>query len=156
MSAASSDDRAEAPSADVIVTKVIALVEELIALIGEENRALARGMPASLAGSTRRKTALAEDFERWVMHVDRHRICGKVADPALRQRLVERITVLQTAMDENVAQLRRAIAASQRRVDAIMRVIREEIASRTTTYGCTGVAGAASSATSCLGKGVCA
>lgn len=130
MSTLSVESVAPVSNADHSVARVVALVEELIAVVEEENRNLARGMPASLSNSTARKTALAEDVERWAMHVQRHDLGGAAKDHAARDRLVEQVRRLTAVMDENVARLRAAIAASQRRVDAIMRAVREEVASR--------------------------
>lgn len=137
MSTAACEKRTEAITPDAVVARVIGVVDELIVLIEDENRNLARGLPASLSGSAERKNALATGLEVWVAHVERHRVCAAVADAALRERLVERVGVLRVAMDENIARLKQAIAASRRRVDAIMRAIRDEVATRA-TYGDTG------------------
>lgn len=153
MYTASTDSGAPASSADTSIARVTTLVEELIALVEEENRSLARGMPASLSRSSGRKTALAEDVERWAMHVERHRLGGAVADRAVRERLIARIRVLNAVMDENVTRLRQAIAASQRRVDAIMRAIREDVASRA-TYGQNGQVAQPRTAAAWCGRGI--
>lgn len=153
MFTASSENVAPVSNADLSVAKVTSLVDELIILVEEENRSLARGMPASLSNSTARKTALAEDVERWALHVQRHNLGSAVADRAMRERLVERIRTLNIVMDENVNRLRQAIAASQRRVDAIMRAIREDVASRA-TYGQNGQVAGPRTASGWCGKGV--
>ncbi|RAI40551.1 flagellar protein FlgN [Rhodoplanes roseus] len=139
-------------NADLSVTKVVGLIDELIAVVEEENRNLARGMPASLSNSTARKTALAEDVERWAMHVHRHDL-GGVADRAMRERLVEQVRRLNTVMDENVTRLRQAIAASQRRVDAIMQAVRTDLASRA-PYGHNGQIAGPRTASGWCGKGI--
>ncbi|NVO16630.1 MAG: flagellar protein FlgN [Rhodoplanes sp.] len=153
MSTASIESGAPASSADMSVAKVTTLIDELIALVEQENRNLARGMPAKLSASTARKTALAEDIERWALHVQRHRLGETVGDVGLRERLVERIRTLNTVMDENVTRLRQAIAASQRRVDAIMRAIREDVTSRA-TYGRNGQVAGPRVASTLGGKGI--
>jgi hypothetical protein len=153
MSTASSETVAPVANADLSVAKVTSLVDELIILVEEENRSLARGMPASLSSSTARKSALAEDIERWALHVQRHDLGNAVADRSTRERLVERVRTLNAVMDENVNRLRQAIAASQRRVDAIMRAIREDVASRA-TYGQNGQVAGPRTASGLCGKGI--
>jgi len=46
---------------------------------------------------------------------------------ALQQKVLQRIGSLSAAMDENMIRLRAAIAASQRRIDAVMAALREQI-----------------------------
>ncbi|MFD2184254.1 flagellar protein FlgN [Rhodoplanes azumiensis] len=153
MSTLSVESDAPVSSANHSVARVVALVEELIAVVEEENRALARGLPASLSNSTARKTALAEDVERWVMHVRRYDLGSAATDRRQRERLVERARRLKLVMDENVERLRAAIAASQRRVDAIMQAVREDVASRA-PYGRNGqVVGARAAVGWCV-KGI--
>lgn len=153
MSNLSVESRAPASNADLSIAKVVALVDELIAVVEEENRNLARGMPASLSNSTARKTALAEDVERWAMHVQRHDLGRAAADRTMRDRLFEQVRRLGTVMDENVSRLRQAIAASHRRVDAIMQAVREDVASRG-TYGENGQVAGPRAATGWCGRGV--
>ena len=45
-----------------------------------------------------------------------------------RDRLLDRILQLRGAMDENLVRLRAAIEASNRRIDAVMQAIREQLA----------------------------
>ncbi|MBK5960023.1 hypothetical protein CCR97_17690 [Rhodoplanes elegans] len=130
MSTLSVENGAPVSNADHSVARVVTLVDELITIVEEENRALARGLPASLSNSTARKTALAEDVERWAMHLRRHDLGSAATDRGQRERLVERVRRLTVVMDENVTRLRAAITASQRRVDAIMRAVREDVAAR--------------------------
>ncbi|WP_376701149.1 hypothetical protein [Bradyrhizobium australiense] len=67
---------------------------------------------------------------------------GSVKLPALnRERLIEfgrkRAKQLRMTMDENITRLRAAIEASQRRIDAVMAAIREQI-SDNSPYGSNG------------------
>jgi hypothetical protein len=48
-------------------------------------------------------------------------------DRALQENVLRRIECLRTSMDENMIRLRAAIEASQRRIDAVMAAIREQI-----------------------------
>ncbi|MDC7786779.1 flagellar protein FlgN [Rhodoplanes sp. TEM] len=153
MSTLSVESCAPVSNADLSVAKVTALIDELIAVVEEENRNLARGMPASLSNSTARKTALAEDVERWAMHVHRHDLGNAAADREMRDHLFEQVRRLNTVMDENVSRLRQAIAASQRRVDAIMQAVRQDMASRG-TYGENGQVAGPRAVTGWCSKGV--
>ncbi|QCK88677.1 flagellar protein FlgN [Phreatobacter aquaticus] len=107
---------------------MLALVDELIAVISDENSQLAQGLPASMSLSAARKAELAKEFEQWVADIRSRRIVLAHADQPLRARISEQTGVLQQGMDENVERLRAAIDASRRRVDAVMRAIREQIA----------------------------
>jgi hypothetical protein len=125
-----------ARDANAVVEQVIALVDELSLVIAEENRILARGMPASLSASVVRKHELADAFEQWVKQVTGQKLCAQ-SDDALRERLLVRVKALRVAMAENVTRLRAAIDATRRRIDAVMRAIRTEM-SGSSPYGANG------------------
>ncbi len=120
------------------VTAVIRLVDELLALIEEENRHLASGAPASTSSVIARKAALAEEFGKWVAGVRERQIVISEADSRLHARLRERSVLLRQRMHENVDGLRAAVAATRRRVDAIMRAIREQVTPPSNQYGASG------------------
>jgi hypothetical protein len=106
-------------------------LDELNALVEEENRILARGLPASLSKFTDRKNELAEEFERWVKIVAANQLAVWTANEAQRARLTAAITRLRAGMDENVERLRAAMEASRRRIDAVMTAIKSEIRTNT-------------------------
>jgi ABC-type phosphate transport system auxiliary subunit len=112
---------------DLRIENFIALIDELIAVVIEENAALAQGLPASRSKQIARKTELAGTFESLVKEINAKKITFQSSDERLRLTLAERLKQLQGAMDENVVRLRAAIAASKRRIDAVMRVIREQV-----------------------------
>jgi hypothetical protein len=122
-------------SANAAAAAVIALVEELIVVIDEENRHLATGAPASTSHLVQRKRELAEKFTQWVVGVRRRDIDFRDADPAVHKRLIESSKTLRKHMNDNVDSLRSSIAATRRRVDAIMRAIREQAAPAPNQYG---------------------
>lgn len=115
--------------ADIVTAmdRLLAHLDELNALVEEENRILARGLPASLSRFTDRKNELADEFERWVKAVATHQIAIGEADFAQRARLTAAIGRLRAGMDENVDRLRAAMDASRRRIDAVMNAIKSEI-----------------------------
>lgn len=116
---------------------LIAVVDELIEVVVEENALLARGLPASLSTLTRRKNELADELERWASDVATRKLDIRSCSGALRQTYIDRVQVLRTVMDENVERLRTAIEASRRRIDAVMQAIRSEVGS-TSMYSADG------------------
>ena len=109
------------------IERFIALIDEMILIVAEENSELALGVPAPRSKLLGRKIELAETFEKWVADVSSRKIGIADLDAALKSRLMERVGILQKIMDENVIKLRAAIEASQMRIDAVMRAIRERI-----------------------------
>jgi len=106
---------------------MIALIDEMIAIIAEENACLAKGLPASRSRQLSRKIELAAYFERWVADAAADKVNFKAGGEALRAKLMERTRYLQVVTDENITMLRAAIAASQRRIDAVMGAIKERM-----------------------------
>lgn len=121
--------------ANTAVHRVIAVIDELVALIDQENQILARGIPASLAGSVVRKNELADMFEDKVKEVIERQLFLRMTNDALRRQLMARTKALRVSMTENTDRLRAAIEATRRRVDSVMRAIRAEVAGKPTSYG---------------------
>lgn len=106
---------------------LIALIDEMILIITEENAALATGLPASRSKFLGRKTELAGLFEQWVADVTLKKVRLSAEQEPLRSLFAQRIQLLQLIMDENIVKLRAAIEASQLRIDAVMNAIRDRI-----------------------------
>ncbi len=119
------------------VRSLIALIDDLIAVVVEENVELAKGLPASRLKQVDEKNRLADLFEQRVAECASKPMNLNVQDRQLREELMERILRLRASMDENVLRLRAAIDASNRRIDAVMQAIREQI-STVSPYGATG------------------
>lgn len=130
--------------ADERARAMIALIDDLIFVVSDENVELAKGMPASRLKQIDEKTRLAELFEQRVAECAERSIGLHVQDRVLRERLLERILALRAAMDENVLRLRAAIEATNRRIDAVMQAVREQV-SRSSPYGAGGRIAAARS-----------
>lgn len=141
--------QAPAASGQDRIVDLVALIDALIEVVTEENAALASGLPASQSRFTEQKARLAGFFETWVSEASAQRIKLHTPDKVLQARFVNRMECLRRAMEENVIRLRAAIEASQRRIDAVMAAIREQI-SEISPYNSNGrVAGrSASSGTS--------
>ena len=125
------------PAGDEDVRTLIALIDELIAVVSEENVELAKGLPASRSKQVDDKNRLASVFEQQVAACAAQTASLDVRDRVLREQLMERILNLRTAMDENLLRLRAAIDASNRRIEAVMLAIREQIANAS-PYGAGG------------------
>jgi len=119
------------------VRTLIALIDELIAVVSEENAELAKGLPASRSKQLEDKDRLSGLFEQRVAECAARTTSLDVRDRVLREQLMEHILNLRTAMDENLLRLRAAIEASNRRIEAVMQAIREQIASAS-PYGASG------------------
>jgi hypothetical protein len=119
------------------IEDLVELIDSLIDVINEENIVLAMGLPASQSRLTQRKMVLADQFESWVAEVSMRRVLLSSPDRALQEKVLRRIECLRRSMDENMIRLRAAIEASQRRIDAIMAAIREQIADNS-PYGANG------------------
>jgi hypothetical protein len=119
------------------IGELIELIDALIEVVREENIALAMGLPASQSRHTEMKSRLAEYFELWVGEVSARRVKLVTPDAALQARFASRIECLRESMDENVVRLRAAIEASQRRIEAVMAAIREQM-SDVSPYGAGG------------------
>lgn len=107
--------------------KLLALMDEFITLVVEENAMLSRGLPAAMSLVAVRKGELACEFEMWVKAANARAIRLETASEPVRQQFIERLAVFQQVMNENVARLEAAIEASKRRIDAVMSAIRQEM-----------------------------
>ncbi len=119
------------------VKMLIALIDELIAVVVEENVELSKGLPASRLKQVDEKNRLAGVFEQRVAACTAQVANLNVKDIVLRQQMMGKIAELRVAMDENLMRLRAAIDASNRRIEAVMQAIREQIAN-VSPYGAAG------------------
>lgn len=131
---------------DAAVADAIALIDQLVDVLSAENKTLSRGFPASLVDTTARKNELGEAFEQWVAAVREQRINLGAADDGLRNMMIARSQTLHVAVDENIGRLRAAIDASHRRLDAVLRAVREDMAA-SSPYGSNGRPQTATAAT---------
>lgn len=125
-------------AANAATTALLGLVDDLIVVIEEENTLMAAGIPASTSHLVERKRELAGQFSHWIAGLRSREVDVVHADSALRKRLVESNEVLRLHMNDNVDCLRASIAATRRRIDAIMRAIREQSAPSPARYGANG------------------
>jgi hypothetical protein len=105
---------------------LIELIDALAVLIAEENAQLRLGAPASLAGTLALKVKLGSALERHVRVVRAGGLLNSDTELGLRSHLALRSAALQDVMDENTTRLRAALVSTRRRVDAIMRALRDQ------------------------------
>ena len=107
------------------VLQIIDLLEELHGVIGTENSLLAGGLPASLARTVARKTQLAGELDAW-LEVMRSGEFSSGSEPEDIAQLVSRLQSLRVLMGENTLAIKRSMEATRRRIDGIMRALRDE------------------------------
>jgi hypothetical protein len=122
---------------DERITSLIRLIDDLIAVVAEENAELAKGLPASRLKQVDEKGRLADLLGERVAECSAKTLSLNVRDRVLREQLMERLARLRLAMDENLVRLRAAIEASNRRIEAVMQAIRQQVASAS-PYGAGG------------------
>lgn len=122
---------------DAAADELVALIDEFIAVVDEENTMLARGLPASLSSVASRKAELAEAFEVWVSAATARTFRIDTASEPVRKRFLERLALFQKTMNDNIAHLEAAMEASRRRIDAVMTAIREGLV-EASPYGANG------------------
>lgn len=122
------------PTGGSRIEDLVELIDQLIDVVTEENIALAMGLPASQSRHTSRKLELSKSFESWVKQVSMKNVLLTTPDRGLQTKVLASIERLRVVMDENVTSLRAAIEASQRRIDAVMAAIREQISDKS-PYG---------------------
>ena len=122
---------------DERVRSLIALIDNLISVVAEENAELAKGLPASRLKQVDEKGRLADLLGERVAECTASTLSFNVRDRALHAQLKERLARLRGAMDENLVRLRAAIEASNRRIEAVMQAIRQQVAS-VSPYGAGG------------------
>ena len=129
---------------DERIQSLIALIDDLISVVAEENAELAKGLPASRSKQVGEKGRLADLLGEHVAACSAKTLSLNVKDRAQREQLMERLARLRGAMDENLVRLRAAIEASNRRIEAVMQAIRAQIANAS-PYGAGGRRNAARS-----------
>lgn len=112
-------------------------VTELSEIIAEENRVLASGFPAGLVATTERKTELAAEYAELWEDLGPEGASQLAQDPEFGRTLMAAVVSLRQATQENVTRLEAAMAASRRRVEAVLDALRQE-ARGSGTYGAKG------------------
>lgn len=99
------------------------IVEDLTKLVEVENRALTDGLPAGLAQTAARKFELARALDRSLVRMGEPTFRASAQNADIGE-LAGRLQQLRLAMGENTSLIKRSLEASRRRIDAIMRSLR--------------------------------
>lgn len=119
--------------------EAIALADEIVALANEENQRLASGRPTSLDDLLARKQRLVSEFSAFFRAFKQERDIMLLAPQDKFDALQQRVQILAHAMLENADNLNKAANANERRIDAIMKAIRDEQGQQNSTaYGAQG------------------
>ena len=112
------------PNADPLTARhITGIVEDLTKLVEVENRALTDGLPAGLAQTAARKFELARALDRGLVRMGEPTFRASSAHADIGE-LAGRLQELRLAMGENTSLIKRSMEASRRRIDAIMRSLR--------------------------------
>ncbi|WP_019647167.1 hypothetical protein [Novispirillum itersonii] len=102
------------------------VIDALIAVMMEENAALAAGVPAALVHTVDEKQQLSEEYARLWETLSLSLPHLRQADPQAVDLLVRRVRMLRAVADENMARLEEAMQASRRRVQAVLTALRQD------------------------------
>ena len=113
-----------AGTGEAVVSEFVGVMGKLRAVIEEENAILNSGLPATLLLTTERKGVLSQEYD-----VLGGELVGRargqiLSDPALQEKLLTATAQLCALSEENRDLLDRALAASRRRIDAVMDAVR--------------------------------
>ncbi|WP_417694028.1 hypothetical protein [Roseibium sp.] len=111
---------------DGSVMRMIGVATELTSLAIEETERLQAGKPEPIDDILLRKRELVDEYEKWIKTMARQQQILMHANPTLFEQLLQCNRELTDALSENKATLKKAMTVSKRRVETIMRAIREE------------------------------
>ncbi|MEJ8472590.1 hypothetical protein [Roseibium algae] len=111
---------------DASILHMIKVAEDIISVTEEENERLQAGGRIEIADLVVRKQALVKEYENWITTVRTQKHVLLQATPVLFEEMLERNRELSVALAENTRHLEKAKLTSHRRVETIMRVVREE------------------------------
>ena len=117
---------ADVARVEIAVDRAIQVAEDLYAVTMEENRRLTSGRPASVDDLLERKQALASELEAFLKSFKAQSNLFLMASPGKFTQLQVSNEKLASALTENSRNLIRALTANRRRVETIMRAIREK------------------------------
>nr|WP_319483330.1 hypothetical protein [uncultured Cohaesibacter sp.] len=129
---------------ELAIDNAIKVADDLIRIAAEENQRLESGRPTSLDDLLARKQKLASEFDAFFKDFKAEREAFLYASEEKFNRLQDRIQILAQSFMENASNLNRAKSANERRINAIMRAIRDnQDANALPSYGSTGRAASA-------------
>ncbi|PLX37726.1 MAG: hypothetical protein C0606_05470 [Hyphomicrobiales bacterium] len=125
-------------SVTAAIENMIAIIDQIVEITEEENQHYANGFPAPPTGIVAMKQSQANLLQDWFDGLRHGQFELERVEPRLRSSLLARVKRMHSVMEENAGRLAKARAASRRRIDAIMHVVREQTRPRSTAYGNSG------------------
>jgi hypothetical protein len=113
------------PEGKTAIMDLLDVMSEMKDVLIAENDLLDLGLPSALSDLTDIKTQLAEEFQDLSSDVLGGHAATIAGDPELGHRLIEAGMELRTLTQANMERLASAIAASQRRIEAVMMAIHD-------------------------------
>lgn len=117
---------ADIAKVEAAVDHAINVAEDLISVAQEENRRLKSGRPCSIEDLLDRKQKLANELESFLKAFKAQSNVFLLASPKKFTQLQVSNERLTSVLSENSQNLTRALTANRRRVETIMRAIREK------------------------------
>ncbi|MEM9631282.1 MAG: flagellar export chaperone FlgN [Pseudomonadota bacterium] len=117
---------ADIAKVEAAVDHAINVAEDLISVAQEENRRLKSGRPSSIEDLLDRKQKLANELESFLKAFKAQSNVFLLASPKKFTQLQVSNERLTSVLSENSQNLTRALTANRRRVETIMRAIREK------------------------------
>ncbi|WP_316858540.1 flagellar export chaperone FlgN [uncultured Cohaesibacter sp.] len=126
------------------IDQAIKVADELIRVAGEENQRLESGRPVTLDDLLVRKQKLSSEFDAFFKQFKAEREAFLYASDDKFNALQDRVQILAQTFMENANNLSQAMSANERRINAIMRAIRDnQDTGGLQTYGSYGQSSAA-------------
>lgn len=122
---------ADIAKVESVIDNAIRVSEDLLAITEEENRRLASGRPATIDDLLECKRKLVGEMEAFLKQFKAQSNIFLLASPKKFTELQMSNERLTLALSSNSQNLVRALTASRRRVETIMRAIREKQAANT-------------------------
>ncbi|MEM5582360.1 hypothetical protein WNZ15_07840 [Roseibium sp. AS2] len=142
---------ADVARVEAAVDRAVQVSDELHTVTLEENRRLKSGRPTSIDDLMDRKRALVSELEAFLKSFKEQSNLFLLASPKKFTQLQVSNEKLASALSENSRNLVRALTANRRRVDTIMRAIRDK-QSASARYDKTGRYGAKPSQPLSIGR----
>lgn len=117
---------ADVARVEAAVDRAVQVSDELHTVTSEENRRLKSGRPTSIDDLMDRKRALVSELEAFLKSFKEQSNLFLLASPKKFTQLQVSNEKLASALSENSRNLVRALTANRRRVDTIMRAIRDK------------------------------
>ena len=111
---------------EAVIGNAIKVADELISVALEETKRLASGRPVQIQDLVERKERLATEFDTFLQKYKAEQHVFLIASERKFAELQEKTALLAQVLIQNTEQLKLAVTANERRVDTIIRAVREQ------------------------------